>query len=137
MSCCCTHSQDIREYYGVHTPDKRRTRTEIHEEFPEYLFEDGFAEEDVLWTLNYREVHEDVVERGRKALDVIFDNDEEQGVHRSYLYPPASEVDGHHSHIHHIARWIPRCPLEVCKAPRLDSPHRRQVSMLPIFVQMN
>ncbi|KAF8559456.1 hypothetical protein OG21DRAFT_1480797 [Imleria badia] len=61
-----------------HTPDKRRSRSEIHEEFPKYHFEDDFTEEDVLWKLKYREVHGDVVERGRRALDAIFDKDEEQ-----------------------------------------------------------
>ncbi|KAG8218971.1 histidine phosphatase superfamily [Butyriboletus roseoflavus] len=67
--------ENVREYFGVFTPDKRRSRTEIHEEFPEYLFEDDFKDEDPLWTSEYREAHDDVVERGRKVLDVIFDKD--------------------------------------------------------------
>ncbi|KAG9317749.1 hypothetical protein JVU11DRAFT_1966 [Chiua virens] len=37
--------ENIREQAGIHTCDKRRTRSEIHEAFPEYTIEDGFTED--------------------------------------------------------------------------------------------
>ncbi|KAF9226834.1 phosphoglycerate mutase-like protein [Gyrodon lividus] len=70
--------ENIREHNGVHTCDKRRKRSEIHEEFPETLFEEGFTEEDLLWEPDHRETHADIDRRARNVLDMIFDNDEEQ-----------------------------------------------------------
>ncbi|KAF9236216.1 histidine phosphatase superfamily, partial [Melanogaster broomeanus] len=69
--------ENIREENGVHTCDKRRTRSEIHKAFPETLFEEGFAEEDLLWDAGCRETHADIDRRARNVLDMIFDNDEE------------------------------------------------------------
>ncbi|KIJ69810.1 hypothetical protein HYDPIDRAFT_77920, partial [Hydnomerulius pinastri MD-312] len=70
--------ENIREEYGVHTCDQRRTRSQIHEDFPDYLFEEGFTEEDELWSPESRETHADLDRRARKVLDMIFDKDEEQ-----------------------------------------------------------
>ncbi|KAI6163259.1 histidine phosphatase superfamily [Pisolithus thermaeus] len=70
--------ENIREEFGIHTCDKRRTRTYIHETFPEYLIEDGFTEEDELWTPDVRETWEDVDVRVKAVLDMIFKNDKEQ-----------------------------------------------------------
>jgi broad specificity phosphatase PhoE len=63
---------------GVHTCDKRRTRSEISDEFPEYVFEDGFTEDDLLWKPDYRETHADVERRVTSVLDKIFRDDDEQ-----------------------------------------------------------
>jgi hypothetical protein len=68
----------MREHNGVHTCDKRRTRSDIHAAFPEYDFEEGFAEKDELWTSDYRETHDDIDRRARLVLDMIFHNDVEQ-----------------------------------------------------------
>ncbi|KAI6152367.1 histidine phosphatase superfamily [Pisolithus tinctorius] len=70
--------ENIREEFGIHTCDKRRTRTYIHETFPEYLIEDGFTEEDELWKPDVRESWDDVDVRAKAVLDMIFENDEEQ-----------------------------------------------------------
>lgn len=70
--------ENIREEFGIHTCDKRRTRTYIHETFPEYLIEDGFTEEDALWKPDVRESWDDVDVRAKAVLDMIFENDEEQ-----------------------------------------------------------
>ncbi|KAI6148051.1 histidine phosphatase superfamily [Pisolithus tinctorius] len=70
--------ENIREIIGVHTCDKRRTRTYINQTFPEYSIEDGFAEEDELWRPDIRETEADVDVRVKAALDMIFENDKEQ-----------------------------------------------------------
>ncbi|KAF7313103.1 hypothetical protein MKEN_00996200 [Mycena kentingensis (nom. inval.)] len=49
--------EDLRECYGEHTCDKRRTRSEIARAFPEILIEDGFTEEDELWTEKREQEH--------------------------------------------------------------------------------
>ncbi|KAF8841585.1 phosphoglycerate mutase-like protein [Paxillus ammoniavirescens] len=69
--------ENIREHNGVHTCDKRHTRSEIQSEFPKIQFEQGFTEEDLLWTPDYRETHADIDLRARDALDKIFDDDSE------------------------------------------------------------
>ncbi|TFY77106.1 hypothetical protein EWM64_g6905 [Hericium alpestre] len=61
----------VREEYGEHTCDKRCKRSEIHAAFPDFDFEDGFAEEDPLWTPEREsKAHEEV--RARSVLDRIF-----------------------------------------------------------------
>jgi hypothetical protein len=37
-------SQNLRDVTGVHTCDKRRTKTYIHTTYPEFCFEPGFTE---------------------------------------------------------------------------------------------
>lgn len=68
--------QNCREHYGKHTCDKRQTRTRIHADFPQLIFEEGFAEEDELWT-PVRETEAHIDERARKVLDRVFDQDPE------------------------------------------------------------
>ncbi|KIK96135.1 hypothetical protein PAXRUDRAFT_826293 [Paxillus rubicundulus Ve08.2h10] len=69
--------ENIREHNGVHTCDKRRTRSEIQKDFPEIHFEQGFTEEDLLWAPDYRETYANIDLRVRDVLDMIFDNDSE------------------------------------------------------------
>ncbi|KAF8138803.1 histidine phosphatase superfamily [Boletus edulis] len=69
---------NMREHNGVHTCDKRRTRSDIQAAFPEYGFEEGFTENDQLWKANSRETYEDIEVRARCVLDRIFQNDREQ-----------------------------------------------------------
>jgi hypothetical protein len=63
-----------REEYGEHTCDKRRTRTEFHSDFPGFAFEEGFEEEDILWSPE-RETKENIEVRARLFLDRVFTND--------------------------------------------------------------
>ncbi|KAI0271537.1 histidine phosphatase superfamily [Gloeopeniophorella convolvens] len=68
--------ENCREEYGEHTCDKRRTKSEIQADFPGFIFEDGFEEEDLLWTLE-RESKESACSRAKLVLDRIFENDVE------------------------------------------------------------
>lgn len=66
--------QNCREEYGEHTCDKRRTRSEIHSNFPGFAFEEGFEEEDMLWSPE-RETKENTEVRATLFLDKVFTND--------------------------------------------------------------
>lgn len=66
--------ENCREESGVHTCDRRRTRSWIHERFPDFDFEVGFSEEDPLWDPEVRETKAEVAERARRALDHIFED---------------------------------------------------------------
>ena len=68
--------QNCREENGVHTCDKRRTRSYIETTFPKMIIEKGFTEEDVLWDPDVRETKKQVTERAKLVLDVIFEHDE-------------------------------------------------------------
>lgn len=64
----------MREIYGHHTCDKRSPRSKIEKDFPNFVFEDGFVEDDELWTTE-RETYEHLDGRARKVLDRIFVDD--------------------------------------------------------------
>lgn len=64
----------MREIYGHHTCDKRSPRSKIEKKFPDFVFEDGFVEDDELWT-EERETYEHLDGRARKVLDRIFEDD--------------------------------------------------------------
>jgi len=66
--------ENCREEYGEHTCDKRRTRSELQSEFPDVAFEEGFEEDDVLWT-PVHENSESVERRAKLVLDRIFQTD--------------------------------------------------------------
>ncbi|KAJ5124509.1 Histidine phosphatase superfamily clade-1, partial [Penicillium bovifimosum] len=65
----------LRETMGQHTCDRRSLASEIAEQFPEYRFEDGFSEEDLLWDAEVRESDEQRNHRLRCLLDDVV-NDE-------------------------------------------------------------
>ncbi|KAH9964461.1 phosphoglycerate mutase-like protein [Russula dissimulans] len=65
--------ENCREHYGRHSCDKRSTRQAIASEFPNFVFEEGFEEEDVLFTAE-RETEEHLQGRGKLVLDRIFQN---------------------------------------------------------------
>ncbi|KAL8283657.1 hypothetical protein RQP46_005452 [Phenoliferia psychrophenolica] len=65
----------IRETVGVHTCDMRSPKSVLGAEYPDFVFEDGFEEEDLQWSAEKRETHADVDVRVRKALDKIFSTD--------------------------------------------------------------
>lgn len=45
----------FREEYGEHTCDQRRTKSQIHADYPNVNFEPGFTEQDTLWTTTREE----------------------------------------------------------------------------------
>jgi len=69
--------ENCREENGEHTCDRRRTRPEIQRDFPNFDFEEGFEEQDVLWSLE-REVKKSVERRAKLVLDRIFENDHDE-----------------------------------------------------------
>jgi len=69
-------SQLLREVIGEHTCDRRSTRTYIHSEFPNYPFEEKFAENDELWKPDVRESASEHTIREHEALEQIFDVDD-------------------------------------------------------------
>lgn len=70
--------ENLRETHGVHTCDKRRTRTYIEQTFPDFDIEKELIEEDKLWDPEVRETHAEIDVRMRRVLDIIFDKDQEQ-----------------------------------------------------------
>jgi len=66
--------ENCREHNGAHFCDKRRPKSEVQSEFPDFVFEEGFEEEDVTWT-SERESRENMVKRAKLVLDRIFQDD--------------------------------------------------------------
>lgn len=66
-------TENIRETMGVHTCDKRSTKTQIHEKFPQFIIEPGFAEEDIYWKKDYRETVAEQGLRINQSFQQIFD----------------------------------------------------------------
>lgn len=60
---------------GVHTCDSRSKASAIAAEFPEYQFEPGFSEDDLLYDTKIRESDEDRNKRLQSLLNDIFAND--------------------------------------------------------------
>jgi broad specificity phosphatase PhoE len=65
----------IREAIGAHTCDRRSSRSVIHNHYPDWPIEDGFAEEDPLWDAELRESDQAMDRRLREGLDEIFGSD--------------------------------------------------------------
>jgi hypothetical protein len=85
--------QNCREEYGEHTCDKRRSRGIIHSEFPQFEIEDGFTEEDELWTPE-RESEEHIITRAKAILGRVFDADAEQCLSISHFSCSLTDVSG-------------------------------------------
>jgi len=66
----------LREVNGVHTCDKRSTRTYIHTTYPSYVIEPSLTESDELWSPTIRESDSQLDARLKSLLDDIFTNDE-------------------------------------------------------------
>lgn len=60
---------------GVHTCDRRSSRTYIHNTYPTYTIEEGFTENDELWDADERESDSALDVRLKKLLDDIFEHD--------------------------------------------------------------
>ncbi|KUI67970.1 Phosphomutase-like protein 3 [Cytospora mali] len=69
--------EGLRERIGVHTCDRRRTRSWIHEKYPDYEIEAGFTEIDELWKPDTRESLDEHILRVKQLLTVIFEQDPE------------------------------------------------------------
>lgn len=65
----------FRESISGHTCDRRSNRTYIRENFPGYVIEEGFSEEDLLWKPLLGEVPLDQELRSKKVLDDVFQSD--------------------------------------------------------------
>jgi broad specificity phosphatase PhoE len=68
--------EGLRETIGVHTCDKRHSKTWIAQREPKWVFEKRFTEEDELWTADDRESDGAQQARIREALVQILDNDD-------------------------------------------------------------
>lgn len=69
-------SKLLRETIGIHTCDRRSSKSAIQEEYPLYTFEDNFVETDPLWSADWRESNSQRDARLRKLLDDIFTSDQ-------------------------------------------------------------
>lgn len=65
----------FREGISGHTCDRRSSKTYIHDAFPSYTFEPGFAETDQLWEALHGETQIDQDIRSKKVLDEVFSSD--------------------------------------------------------------
>ncbi|KZT38469.1 phosphoglycerate mutase-like protein [Sistotremastrum suecicum HHB10207 ss-3] len=63
--------ENLREHHGVHTCDKRISRTELGSLFPNFAFPDPFSEEDILWDPDHRETEEELRTRLSKAVEEV------------------------------------------------------------------
>jgi hypothetical protein len=65
----------FREAIGVHTCDRRSSKTAIGEHFTDALFEEGFKEDDPLWDAEKRETNVGMDRRIKVVLDDVFGSD--------------------------------------------------------------
>jgi len=65
----------LREGMGIHTCDRRSSKSYISSTHPAYNIEDGFAEDDPLWVPDLRESTSAHTVRLKKLLDDIFSHD--------------------------------------------------------------
>ncbi|EHY60595.1 putative phosphoglycerate mutase pmu1 [Exophiala dermatitidis] len=70
-----TIKEKLREGISEHTCDRRSNKTHIHDSFPDYKFECGFAENDTLWTGVTSETSSAQDLRSKQLLDDIFASD--------------------------------------------------------------
>ena len=70
-----TIKEKLRERLGVHTCDRRSSKTWIAAAYPAFEIESGFAEEDELWVPDRRETIEEHAVRSRELLGEIFSGD--------------------------------------------------------------
>jgi broad specificity phosphatase PhoE len=70
-----TIKEMLREAIGVHTCDRRSSKSVIQQYYPNWKFEEGFAESDSLWVPDLRETDAARQPRARSAIDNIFNGD--------------------------------------------------------------
>ena len=66
----------LRETNGVHTCDRRSSKSYLTAKFPGFTIELGFSEEDELWNSEVRENSSEQDARMRVFLDDLFEHDE-------------------------------------------------------------
>lgn len=71
-----TVKEFLREGVSIHTCDRRRSKSYIHELLPGFTFEDGFGETDALWDGVTGEEGSSQFARSKVVLDEIFSDDE-------------------------------------------------------------
>ena len=64
----------MREALGIHTCDRRSSRSAIHTRWPHFKFEQGFADNDPLWVSDLRESNSQLDTRVKTLLDDVFAN---------------------------------------------------------------
>lgn len=87
----------LRERLTNHTCDKRSTKSWIVENYPDYVLEPNFSEEDVLWRADAYESAEEHMARKQDLLEDIFANDDARVVSlttHSYAISAILEVVG-------------------------------------------
>ncbi|RMZ79439.1 hypothetical protein DV738_g3376, partial [Chaetothyriales sp. CBS 135597] len=75
-----TVKEKLRETISEHTCDRRSNKTYIHNSFPSYRIEQGFTEDDELWTGVTSETTEAKYIRSKQLLDDVFSHD-----HSTYI----------------------------------------------------
>ncbi|PWY90918.1 phosphoglycerate mutase-like protein [Aspergillus heteromorphus CBS 117.55] len=65
----------LRETIGLHTCDSRSSKSAIAAEYPAYIIEEGFAEEDELYSATLRESNSARDKRFRDLLQDVFEHD--------------------------------------------------------------
>ncbi|KAI9048773.1 hypothetical protein LZ554_007604 [Drepanopeziza brunnea f. sp. 'monogermtubi'] len=70
-----TIKEGLREVNGAHTCDRRSRKSVIRAKYPDWPFEEGFTEEDVLWKANLRETDNAIDQRTLAVLDDVFASD--------------------------------------------------------------
>ncbi|KAL8745571.1 MAG: hypothetical protein Q9190_002309 [Brigantiaea leucoxantha] len=66
----------LREAIGIHTCDRRSSKSAIHAAYPTYTFEPSFTETDLLWRPDLRETDSAQEARLKLLLDDIFTHDD-------------------------------------------------------------
>jgi broad specificity phosphatase PhoE len=67
--------EGFREANGVHTCDRRSSKSVIAAQYPTWRFEDGFEEEDVLWKADLRESNAAQDQRSYAVMSDVFATD--------------------------------------------------------------
>jgi broad specificity phosphatase PhoE len=67
--------ETLREMIGLHTCDRRSTKSLLANTFPTFAFEPSFTEHDILWDATYQETGTQEAMRLRFALNEIFATD--------------------------------------------------------------
>jgi broad specificity phosphatase PhoE len=70
----------LRGRVTYHTFNRRSSRSWIVSQFPDYINQSSFSEEDSLWTTDAGETAEELAARSQRALEEIFSNDPNQFV---------------------------------------------------------
>ncbi|MCJ1471388.1 hypothetical protein MMC13_000027 [Lambiella insularis] len=65
----------LRETHGLHTCDRRSSRSYIRTRYPNFRIEASLSEEDELWTAELRESDSALDVRLQRLLDDVFEND--------------------------------------------------------------